>query len=455
MTEQRKPSSVIQSDPSAPNELQDIISRLGKRFGGHIEPQLSLEPSSKETTTAPPPGTSLTDEVFSSAPEVLIGLDIPDYIRAEMFLEYLGLFTPSSKRIRGIFTKRKKLGEKTDPDGTKRIIVVEINANHKYGLPITSDLDYYRAFLKILDEAMDQTNRPHLPIAVPTKTLLRYAGKWPSAREQREVRNWFRRMNATLIEGAVYQAKINGYREGFSGTVFSQVVIKGEQRRNGKEAETNYVWPSPWFLSNYIRGYTRRIDLNFHLHLRKPIAKSLYPLLETGWYASGGKPYAKSYNALCEEFLLTKHREPYYVKQQLDPAHKELKAAGFLAKYEYKRSAAGDDWTIVYWPGEKFFKDQEARENRIDLQERIDTKQLKREAPKLLAIPSDGEILTEILSVCGDPQNKGAYVTALKKYPEHILRMALSETRQAANEGRIRKSKGAFFMDILKRLSNA
>jgi hypothetical protein len=42
-----------------------------------------------------------------------------------------------------------------------------------------------------------------------------------------------------------YQAKINGYREGFSGTVFSQVVIKGEQRRNGRVAETNYVRPSP------------------------------------------------------------------------------------------------------------------------------------------------------------------------------------------------------------------
>ena len=46
------------------------------------------------------------------------------------------------------------------------------------------------------------------------------------------------------------------------------------------------------------------MDLAFHLRLRKPIAKSLYPLLELGWYATGGKPYSKSYHELCHEFLL-------------------------------------------------------------------------------------------------------------------------------------------------------
>jgi len=34
------------------------------------------------------------------------------------------------------------------------------------------------------------------------------------------------------------------------------------------------------------------------------------------------------YTALCEEFLLTKHRQISLVKQQLDPAHKELKEQG-------------------------------------------------------------------------------------------------------------------------------
>jgi hypothetical protein len=86
----------------------------------------------------------------------------------------------------------------------------------------------------------------------------------------------------------------------------------------------NYVWLSPWFLSNYYYRYIRPLDFTFYKRLRKPIAKSLYTLLENGWYAAEGRPYAKSYRALCEEFLLTHHRYLSDIKQQLDPSHREL-----------------------------------------------------------------------------------------------------------------------------------
>jgi hypothetical protein len=88
---------------------------------------------------------------------------------------------------------------------------------------------------------------------------------------------------------------------------------------------------------------------------------ALYPLLETGWYASEGQPYKKRYGALCDEFLLTTHRYLSQVKQQLDPAHAELQAAGFLAKHEYRKAREGQDWTITYWPGRKFFADHQTR----------------------------------------------------------------------------------------------
>jgi hypothetical protein len=43
----------------------------------------------------------------------------PEYIPAEVFLENMGFFTPSSKRIKGIYVKEKKVGEKVDADGTR------------------------------------------------------------------------------------------------------------------------------------------------------------------------------------------------------------------------------------------------------------------------------------------------------------------------------------------------
>src|SRR5215510_7810489 len=77
---------------------------------------------------------------------------VPDYISVEVFLENSGFFTPSSKRVRGIYTKEKVVGEKPYPDGTTRVIKTKISANYELGLPITSDFDYYRAFLKVCDE---------------------------------------------------------------------------------------------------------------------------------------------------------------------------------------------------------------------------------------------------------------------------------------------------------------
>ena len=99
----------------------------------------------------------------------------PEYIQAEAFLEVSGYFTPSSKRIRRIYTKEKKLREYIDEHGNRRTLM-KISANHELGLPITSDLDYYRAFLKICDESVDREGRFRPPIAVSkfsTGTLCR------------------------------------------------------------------------------------------------------------------------------------------------------------------------------------------------------------------------------------------------------------------------------------------
>src|SRR5215471_8859642 len=194
----------------------------------------------------------------------------------------------------------------------------------------------------------DSEGRFHLPIAVPTSTLIRYAGKKESAKEWKEVKLWFERMTLTGIRGAIYRAKKKDFDEGFVGTVFSQVVMTGEPLRNGKIANTNYVWLSSWFLSNYYYRYTHPLDFAFYKRLRKPIAKSLYTLLENGWYAAEGKAYAKSYRALCEEFLLTHHRYLSDIKQHLDPSHRELEREGFLERWEYRPAARGNDYIIVY-----------------------------------------------------------------------------------------------------------
>jgi hypothetical protein len=112
----------------------------------------------------------------SSPPDALLPA-LPDPIPAEVAFENIGYFTPASKRIKGITTKEKVVAERTNPDGTRTVLTVHILGTGKYGLPITADLDYYRAFLKILDDLIEQDGQIPDAIPLPTKTLLRYAGK--------------------------------------------------------------------------------------------------------------------------------------------------------------------------------------------------------------------------------------------------------------------------------------
>jgi hypothetical protein len=385
---------------------------------------------------------------------------VPDYIPAEVSLENLGYFTPSSKRVKNIYVKEKVLGHKTDPDGTKRTIKATIRASGGLGLPITSDLDYYRAFLKICYEAADLQGRLHMPIAVPTAKLLRYAGKQENAERWKEVQEWFERMTLTGIIGGVYRAKHKHYDDGFVGTLFSQVILRGKKMKNGEEADTNYVWLAPWFLANYFHHHVRAVDLNFHQRLRKPIAKALYPLMETGWYASGGKFYAKSYHDLCQEFLLTEHRALSLIKQQFDPAHQELMKEQFLAQWEYRDSADKTDYVITYYPGKKFFEDQEAKEERRQQAEKIINGQghSAAHAPVSDSQTSPQEskalrdlLVKDILEVTGDPKSSGFYSLVAQKLDSQTIYRAISETKEASRNGEIRTNRARYFTDLVKR----
>ncbi len=446
--------------------LADILARLkpvmAQRYAEMSASQPAEEPLSSsapgpvsETSTPGPVDDARPTHVL--LPSDVPGLespDTPDYIQAEAFLEMSGFFTPSSKRIHGIYVKEKQLRDSPDAQGKRRTLTLKISANHELGLPITADLDYYRAFLKICDETVDRDGRFKMPLAVPTSLLIRYAGKQESAKEWQEVRQWWARMTLTGMQGAVYRAKHKDFDERFIGTVFSQVVTKGERLRNGRLADTNYVWLSPWFLSNYYHRYTHPLDFTFSKRLRKPIAKSLYTLLENGWYAAQGQPYAKSYRALCAEFLLTPYTSLARIQQQLDPSHQELTQEKFLASFAYRRSADKHDYVLVYTPGQKFFDDQKAKAARRQLAKQIDAPALPAPKRECWSPPDPLDLLlADILATCGDPHNTAAYVKLLKIYSEATVGMALSETRQAHLEGRITKSRGAYFTDMLQRLA--
>ena len=97
--------------------------------------------------------------------------------------------------------------------------------------------------------------------------------------------------------------------------------------------------------------------------------------------------------------------------------------------------------------------DQQAKNTRRQLAEQIDNWRSISSASQLDLIDHSDLLLSDILDTCGDRKNTAAYLKIIKDYPEPVIRMALSETHQAHLEGRIAKSRGAYFTDTLKRLA--
>ncbi len=71
--------------------------------------------------------------------------------------------------------------------------------------------------------------------------------------------------------------------------------------------------------------------------------------------------------------------------------------------------------------------------------------------------PLSGEeesIVQEILSVCRDDHSRRFYESVARTLPTHRIWSALSEVKDAAATGRLKKSKGAYFTSLVRQTSN-
>jgi hypothetical protein len=298
-----------------------------------------------------------------------------DYVPAEQNLETIGYFSARYSRRALNDKQTSKVVELSD---RRR---VEIVPSLKYGFPNAEDLDFYRAFLKICDERAQLVRvdheghvvyRPRLPspIGFSTRELIAKAGRTKNGRGHLAVRTWIERLNSTTIHGELFDAKEKklDVRIGME-PLFRKYIHVGRPMPNGEIASQNFVWLADWFIENYFYLYSRPVDLKFHHSLTRSISKALYPLLDNGWYASNGSPYAKRYGDLCALLDIQVYRQLSRIQQQLDPSNEELLQAKYVASYDYPLDASGK-WTgtLRWWPGPKWIYDQEQKQRHKQLQ---------------------------------------------------------------------------------------
>ena len=242
-----------------------------------------------------------------------------------------------------------------------------------------------------------------------------------------------------------------------------QVYGRGQQLPNGERADTFFLELNLPFLSSLASFYVKPIDFEYYESLRNPVAQRLYELLGVKFYGLKDSPYVRvPYTKLCRLLPLTPQRHRSRARQQLEAAHDKLVETGYLADVEWEEPEWVSEaeplprrileeleehpWELVYRPGPRARRElQQARPALGDV--------LDEDAQ--IAFESEG-LKAELLAVLEDRHSEPFYTRLARRAVEEprlreLIFRCLGEVKEEALEGRIRTSKGAAFVDKLKR----
>jgi hypothetical protein len=293
-----------------------------------------------------------------------------DFIRIEKDLVGLGFFTPTSTGKNGKLksTRVKEMHlTTTGKQGEALQTCVKINAGGEYGLPGTADLDKWLAFMKIVNSIQRREGRITNPIGFTSWELFTVLGHSSDGRKNFDsITEWLNRMKATTIEITTTSLnKKQRKKEIRNLDVFSDRWSKGTEMPSGVIADKNYVWLSEWQLENLNRNYVIPVDFDCYRMLRKPIAKTLVPILQVGLYASRAEGFwEKDYSLMCQLLGIREWQGKYDITDQLSPSLDELRTLEYIAGWGVEKRKGGDGFKLVFRHGEKFKRDLELMRSR-------------------------------------------------------------------------------------------
>jgi hypothetical protein len=288
-------------------------------------------------------------------------LSEPDFIRSEVNLLVFPFFALTTKGL----CRRFKIEFRAvvNKDGEYVEILWKVAANPEYGYPGLFDRQVHRAVEQIIIEELQRKGRVENPIPIGSLYSLcerlglekRPGHQEYGGREYRAIKRALERIATTAIksEGTFYH---KGERRWVSQVfhLYDAVVFQGKRLRDGTVADTNYVYLSDLYLESLNALYVKPLDYQYQRSLRSHIASRLYEILGVKFYGLRQRCGAEvwfRYSTLTQ--LLPVERCQYFsdAKKQLNPAHEELVATGFLASYEWREAKEAGDWIITYRPG--------------------------------------------------------------------------------------------------------
>jgi len=315
----------------------------------------------------------------------------PDFIKSEVnFLIYP--FAALSKKglEKRTKTEYRKIIKKKTGEIEERLW--KVSANTEYGYPGPSAAETDQAITWLI-------NDHGFPIKVIKTSIHELSkirgekkakkGTYSGAIYQEIKKDLLKLKSATIEVKSTFKLKgkkekwLEGYFNKYDGVFF-----KGDSLPDslgGEKAECLYIVLSDIYFDNIKNFYTLPLNWKYQKSLSLP-SRKLYGILTLAFnsaFRQGEKLKKYEYLEICQ--LLPLDSQKYFSRalQQLNKFHDELKDTGFLSKYTWSKGdkikSTPGNWIITYYPGPRYFKDQEKDIEIVSLQE-PDEKDQKKEA---------------------------------------------------------------------------
>jgi len=227
-------------------------------------------------------------------------------------------------------------------------------AHQEYGLPGPFDWELHKAIEAIINERGFPVRNP-IPFSM--RDVCRRMGVTYSGRTAEAIKAACLRITSTMVESKrtfYSKPKKRWLEDNFH--LYDRVVYRGDELPESTvPADTNYLFLGSWYLENLNALYVSLLDPHYRRSLSVSLARRLYEILGVKFYGlrapqAPGLRYA--YSTVCALLPVTRHRYLSQAHRQLDPAHQELIATGFLERVAWQPVAdSPPDWHLLYVPG--------------------------------------------------------------------------------------------------------
>lgn len=226
-----------------------------------------------------------------------------------------------------------------------------VEPHSKYGLPGAFDRDVTTVIYEIVNEQF-LSKKLAVPELMPIGTLRDFAEKIGitiTGPNIAAIRESLQRLQHTLCtcEETFFDNKKKRYVS-LSFRLLKGVGFAGDDDGNGNRHEENFIMFDESILQNLNTGYVMVVDVDCLRALKTNIAKQLYSHLAYRFFVEakeGDTCWVADYDWLTVHLGIKKWDELWRAKQQLQDAHEELKALGYISEFRW------NGWRVIYRPG--------------------------------------------------------------------------------------------------------